>query len=180
MRRRYEDLPGAAILPICKTGPSHRIVADGAPRRDSREASMKYVCAAPTGRTWFRLEDESEAEAESRIMRHAVEKYFRKAEAEARASFVPASTRYIEQEIGLRAHIQRQMPFFLTLRNAAGDALATAMLPPGGKPAPGFRTIIVGHGNADPYIGNKDAIEALGEHFGVLLSRDACYPYQRG
>ena len=35
---------------------------------------MKYVCDAPDGKTWFRIEAEGEAVAESETMRHAVEK----------------------------------------------------------------------------------------------------------
>ena len=39
---------------------------------------MRYICDAPNGRTWFRIETEAEAVGESETMRHAVEKYFRK------------------------------------------------------------------------------------------------------
>src|SRR5437868_7101399 len=39
---------------------------------------MKYVCDAPGGTTWFRIETEAEAANESDSMRHAVEKFFRK------------------------------------------------------------------------------------------------------
>ena len=39
---------------------------------------MKYVCDAPGGNTWFRIETEAEAASESDGMRHAVEKFFRK------------------------------------------------------------------------------------------------------
>ena len=141
---------------------------------------MRYVCEAPNGATWFRLEDEVEATDESRLMRHAVAKHFGIAWARAKASFVPASSRYIEQEIGLRAHIQRSMPLFLTLRDAAGAPLVTAMLPPGGKPESGFRPIIVGEANADPYPCNADAIRMLAGHFGLELDRGRCFPYQRG
>ena len=56
----------------------------------------------------------------------------------------------------------------------------TAMLPPGGKDMPSARIIIVGPQNADPYVGESEAIEALGKHFGLTLERDRCYPYQRG
>ena len=35
---------------------------------------MKYVCDAPGGNTWFRIESEAEAATESEAMRHAVEK----------------------------------------------------------------------------------------------------------
>lgn len=141
---------------------------------------MKYICDAPGGRTWFRLEDEAEAASESRLMDHAVEKHFRNAWARAKASFVPASSRYIEQEIGLSAHIQRNMPLFLTLRDHEGEALVTAMLPPRGEAGTGFRPIIVAKGNSDPYPRCGDAIRALGEHFRLELDREDCYPYQRG
>ena len=39
---------------------------------------MEYICDAPAGRTWFRLVSEGEAALESEVMRHAVEKYFRR------------------------------------------------------------------------------------------------------
>jgi hypothetical protein len=45
---------------------------------------MRYVCDAPGGATWFRLETEAEAEAEAALMRHAVDKHFRRFEAAAR------------------------------------------------------------------------------------------------
>ena len=141
---------------------------------------MKYICDAPGGRTWFRLENEAEAAAESRLMDHAVEKHFCRAWVKAKASFVPASSRYIEQEIGLKAHIQRNMPLFLTLRDKDGEPLSTAMLPPGGRDDPHFRPIIVGHGNSDPYPRYGDAIRVLAGHFGLELDREDCYPYARG
>ena len=108
---------------------------------------MRYVCDAPNDRTWFALETEAEAGAESQLMNHAVEKYFRQEWDKASASFVPASPRYIEQEIGRTAHVQRTMPAFLTLRDHDGHGLATAMLPPRGENVPGFRIIIVGPAN---------------------------------
>jgi hypothetical protein len=94
---------------------------------------MRYVCDAPGGKTWFRIETEAEATTESDGMRHAVEKFFRKEQEKATQSFQPASTVYFEQEIGLKAHVQREMPLFLTLRDDEGNPLATAMLPPGGR-----------------------------------------------
>lgn len=141
---------------------------------------MKYICDAPNRCTWFRLESEAEAARESEQMNHAVEKHFRRAWQEARASFVPASSRYIEQEIGLKAHIQRRMPLFLTLRGPDGEALVTAMLPPVGANGERFRPIVVGYGNRDPYPEHGDAIRALEAHFSLSLDRDRCYPYQRG
>ncbi|MBV9553585.1 MAG: hypothetical protein JO032_12430 [Alphaproteobacteria bacterium] len=140
---------------------------------------MRYVCDAPNGRTWFRMETDAEAAAESETMRHAVEKYFRKEQEKAAQSFRPRSTANFEQEIGLKAHIQREMPLFLTLRADDGTPLATAMLPPSGKDDRSFRPIIVGPENADPYPEQGDAIRALGEYYGMTLERARCYPYRR-
>ena len=140
---------------------------------------MKYVCDAPGGKTWFRIETEAEAASESDGMRHAVEKYFRKAQAEAIQTFQPMSKINFEQEIGLKAHIQREMPLFLTLRDDEGNALVTARLPPGGQDDRSFRPIIVGLANADPFVDHADAIKALGHHFGLALERGRCYPYRR-
>lgn len=140
---------------------------------------MRYVCDAPGGRTWFRIETEGEAVAESEAMHHAVEKYFRKEYERAAQSFRPISKVYFEQEIGLKAHIQREMPLFLTLRDDSGTPLATAMLPPNGREDRSFRPIIVGPGNADPYPEQGDAIRALAAHYGIPLERSRCYPYRR-
>jgi hypothetical protein len=141
---------------------------------------MKFVCDAPNGKVWFRIETEFEAQQESELMQHAVEKYFRREQERAALSYQPsAAARYIERDIGLGDHIQRQMPLFLTLRDAEGQGLATAMLPPGGKRSAGFHIIIVGRANGDPYVSDGEAIEALARHFGLTLPRDSCYPYAR-
>lgn len=136
---------------------------------------MLYVCEAPKGRTWFRLETEAEAAEESRLMRHAVERHFVMTQRRARNSYVQGPG--LERDIGLKAHIARTMPVFLTLRAPDGAGLVTAMLPPGGKPLADFPVIIVGPENADPYADHADAIEALGRHYGVQLPRARCYPY---
>jgi len=139
---------------------------------------MRYVCDAPGGATWFRIETEAEAEAEAALMRHAVDKYFRRYEAAARESYrAPAGTPTFEQGIGLKDHIARAMPVFLTLRSDAGEGLATAMLPPQGRNQVNFRIVIVGPDNADPYPEYEDAIEALAAHYGLDLPRDECFPY---
>ena len=140
---------------------------------------MKYVCDAPDGKVWFRIETEGEAHLESRAMSHAVEKYFLQAQDKASESHRPVSDVYFEQNIGLAAHLKRTMPLFLTLRDGEGTALATAMLPPLGKPDPSFRIIIVGPGNRDPYRDHAAAIEALARHYGMPLERARCYPYAR-
>lgn len=140
---------------------------------------MYYVCDAPDGKTWFRLETEAEAIDESQAMHHAVEKFFRQEQAKAEQSFSPPSRNFIEQEIGLKAHVQRVMPLFLTLRDEDGKALVTAMLPPIGQGDRGFKPIIVGAANSDPYVEHAAAIGALANHFGLNLDRARCYPYRR-
>ena len=140
---------------------------------------MQYVCDAPNGKAWFRIETEGEAAHESRLMGHTVEKYFCREREKAVQSWHPERPNAIERDIGLKAHVQREMPLFLTLRDAEGNALTTAMLPPGGKDHGVFRIIIVGASNADPYPQQATAIAALGAHFGLTLDRDRCFPYGR-
>ncbi|HEX2590047.1 MAG TPA: hypothetical protein VHL34_01030 [Rhizomicrobium sp.] len=141
---------------------------------------MKYVCDAPDRKTWFRIETEGEAAAESELMKHAVEKYFRREHEKAVQSYTPTSSMFIERDIGLSRHVQNAMPWFLTLRDNEGTALATAMLPPGGKDDGGaFRIIIVGPQNGDPYPAHDASIAALGKHLGLLLEHDRCFPYLR-
>ena len=140
---------------------------------------MKFVCDAPGGKAWFRLETDSEAAAESMLMHHAVEKYFRQEKERAIQSYHPTSKVFVEQEIGLKAHLERKMAMFLTLRDAEGAGLATAMLPPGGRDDLSFKMIIVGPKNSDPYAGHGDAIRALGQKFGLTLERSRCFPYHR-
>ena len=61
---------------------------------------MQFICDAPPGKTWFRIETEAEAGFESTAMSHAVEKYFRQAYEQAVASYVPSkSVRSIEASI---------------------------------------------------------------------------------
>jgi hypothetical protein len=139
---------------------------------------MRYVCEAPGDKTWFRLETEAEAEAEAALMRHAVDKYFRRYLAAARESYrAPQGGPSFEHDIGLKDHIAKAMPLFLTLRANDGEGLATAMLPPQGRNQVNFRCIIVGPENADPYAAHEAAIEALGAHFQLTLDRADCYPY---
>ena len=140
---------------------------------------MQFVCDTPDGKTWFRIETEGEAAAESDLMSHAVEKHFREARDKAAESYKPVSDVFFEQNIGLKAHLDRAMPLFLTLRDSEGAGLATAMLPPSGRPNVAFRLIIVGFGNRDPYPEHGTAIEALGRHYGLSLDRARCYPYAR-
>ncbi len=140
---------------------------------------MEFVCDAPDGKAWFRLETEAEAERESELMGHAVGKHYRRAEEEASRAFDPSGVPFIEQDIARASHVRRLMPVFLTLRDAEGRGLATAMLPPRGS-GRSMRPIVVGPANADPYPEHAEAIEALGQRFGLTLDRATCYPYRRG
>jgi hypothetical protein len=141
---------------------------------------MQFVCDAPEGKTWFRMESETEATRESEDMKHTVEKYFRREREKAATNYRPTSQLSIERDIGLSAHLSREMPLFLTLRNREGEALVTAMLPSQGRNEPSFRIIIVGPANADPYPAHGDAIVALAKHCGLTLDRERCFPYSRG
>lgn len=143
---------------------------------------MRFVCDAAGRKTWFRIETEAEAARESELLRHAVEKHFRRAQEQASQSYKPAPGPYIEQDIGRAAHIRRAMPVFLTLRDGEGNALATAMLPPhqaAGRDGPAVCPMVVGPENGDPYPEHGEAIRALGRHFGLSLDRARCYPYGR-
>ena len=142
---------------------------------------MQYVCDGVGTRTWFRLETAAEATSESRVMDHAVEKYFSQAHDQAVKSYVPpASARVFEQNIGLKAHVQKSMPMFLTLRDNEGKPLVTAMLPPSGRDDKAFRPIIVGPANADPYASYAGDIKKLAAHTKLTLDPARCFPYRRG
>jgi len=142
---------------------------------------MDFVCDAPNEKTWFRIVTEAEAAAESRLMGHAVEKHFRQFQDAAAASYAPpASLPYIERDIGLKDHIRRAMPLFMTLRDASGRGLATAMLPPAGVRQDRFRCMVVGPSNTDPFPAHGAAIAALAAHFKIVLDSAVCYPYRRG
>ena len=139
---------------------------------------MEYICDAPGDRTWFRLVSEGEAVMESEVMRHAVEKYFRREWEKASKSFKPLTSVFFEQDIGLAAHIQREMPFFLTLRDEEGTPLVTAMLPSGGRRD---RSFGLHHRRAGQYRSLQAARRcdrALAEHFDMPLDRAHCYPYR--
>lgn len=138
---------------------------------------MQFICDAPSRRTWFRIETEGEAAAESEAMHHAVEKYFRRERDAAVSSYRPSVSSYIERDIGLKAHVLRTMPLFLTLREHDGTPIATAMLPPNGKAFDDFRMIIVGPSNSDPFAGDDASIQALAKHYGLTLNRECCFPY---
>jgi hypothetical protein len=141
---------------------------------------MKYVCEAPGGATWFRIETQIEADAEAALMSHAVDTYFRRYNELARAAYrAPAGLASFEQAIGLTDFVARTMPVFLTLRADDGEGLATAMLPPQGRSQANFTIIVVGPGNDDPYKSHAAAIAALGAHYKLSLKHETCYPYAR-
>lgn len=139
---------------------------------------MRYICDAPGGESWFRLETEIEAEEESELMGHAVAKHFLRDRKAAAESFTPASSISFEGNIGLEPHIQKLMPLYLTLRDKDGAGLVTAKLPPEEAAEPtAFKSMVVGPKNGDPYADHSDAIKALGDHFGVSLTKEECFPY---
>ena len=138
---------------------------------------MRYVCDAPGGTTWFQIETQAEAASESQAMSHAVEKHFIQAQDTAAKSYVAPPGPFFERDIGLKAHVQRSMPIFLTLRDGEGTALVTAMLPPVGHDERALRPVIVGPANADPFPEHGAAITKLAEHFRLMLDRSRCYPY---
>ena len=143
---------------------------------------MRFVCDAAGGKAWFRIETEAEAAKESELMRHAVEKHFRRAQEQASQTYRPPPGPFVEQDIGRCAHVRRTMPVFLTLRDGEGTPLATAMLPPqqpAGRDTLAVCPMVVGPGNGDPYPEHGEAIRDIGRHFGLSLDRIRCYPYGR-
>ena len=140
---------------------------------------MKFICDAPAGKSWFRIETAAEAAVESLAMHHAVEKFFLAEEDKAVRSYRSPQAGFIERDIGLKSHLLRSMPMFLTLRDAVGQPLATAMLPPNGRDTATFRPVIVGFANSDPYPAHGPAIEAVARHFLLVLGRARCFPYAR-
>ena len=138
---------------------------------------MQYVCDAEKY-TWFRIETQGEATLESRVMNRTLENYFRDAYETAAKLHSPAkSVRFVEQNIGLKAHIQRTMPMFLTLRAKDGTPLVTAVLPPIGRDGITFRPIVIGPANTNPYPKNVAAIRKLAEHYGLDLEPTRFYRY---
>ena len=81
------------------------------------------------------------------------------------AAYKPTSTASFEQNIGLEACLQREMPLFLTPRDVGHDGLAAAKLPSGGCDAQCLTIVVVGPGNSDPYLAYANSIQALGAHF---------------
>jgi hypothetical protein len=146
--------------------------------RSAIQIAMQYECDAPGGAVWFRIETAAEAEAESALMGHAVNRHFDRAYAAAIACYRPVNPNSIERDIGLKAHVRAVMPVFLTLRDGMGAGLATAMLPPGLLANPRFKIIIVGPFNGDPYPAHGAAIALLGVHCNLALPREECFPYK--
>ena len=140
---------------------------------------MQYVCDAPKGKTWFRIETEGEAAHEvAPDAPHSREIFLPRA-GEGSPILASGAAQRDRARHRPRGPCTAEMPLFLTLRDREGNALATAMLPPGGKDRGGFRIIIVAASNADPYPEQDAAIAALGAHFGLTLDRHRCFPYGR-
>ena len=136
---------------------------------------MQYVCDAGEY-TWFRIETLGEASLESRVMNHTLETNFREAyEAAARLHTPSKSVRFVEQNIGLKAHIQRTMPMFMTLRAQDGTPLVTAILPPAGRDERSFRPLVIGSANTNPYTKHGAAIRKLAEHYSLSLDPTRSY-----
>ena len=113
-------------------------------------------------------------------MNHTLENTFRDAYETAAKLHSPAkSVRFVEQNIGLKAHIQRTMPMFLTLRAKDGTPLVTAVLPPIGRDGITFRPIVIGPANTNPYPKNVAAIRKLAEHYGLDLEQTRSYRSNR-
>ena len=138
---------------------------------------MRFVCDAPGGGSWFQIETQAEADAEAQLMGHRVDRHFAAAEREARESYRPGQG--IERDIGLKDHIRRTMPHFLTLRTGDGGAHVTAMLVLSKAQEGVFSAVIVGRRNSDPFELFEPEIEALGAHYGLTLNPERCYPYGR-
>ena len=101
-------------------------------------------------------------------MRHAVEKHFRQAQERARQSYVPGPG--LERDIGLKAHLTRTSPLFLTLRADDGEALATAMLPPQRQAGSQFpASSSSDRKTPTPMPSHADAIRLLGRHYDLNL-----------
>src|SRR3979490_1043024 len=67
----YRQVPRTAVF-----GTLENVRMRSAHIHRNSKATMKYVCDAYGGKTWFRIETEAEATAEADVMRHNVAKYF--------------------------------------------------------------------------------------------------------
>jgi hypothetical protein len=68
---------------------------------------MQFICDAPGSKSWFRIETKGEAALESDSMGHAVEKHFCQAWESATSTYRSTSIPFVEQNIGLKTHVQR-------------------------------------------------------------------------
>lgn len=143
---------------------------------------MQYVCNAPGGKTWFRIESGEEALLEQDALKNSVDVQFENARRTAVQKYQPAPRlHHFERDIGLKAHLMRTMPMFLTLRDREGAPLANAMLPPCGRDDGSYACKIVGPGGSDALSSHPDAAEALATHFGLSIREQVaehhfCYP----
>ena len=78
---------------------------------------LKFIGDAPDCKIWFRFETEA-AEQKSVLMAHTVAKHFRGEREKVVGRYQPKSSAFIEQNIWLAVHVQREMMFFLTLSHS--------------------------------------------------------------
>jgi len=133
---------------------------------------MQYVCEAPGRKVWFRIESSAEAALESAVMKNAIEFQYENAHRAAIQTYQPSSRlHFVERDIGLKSHIARTMPMFLTLRDGEGKHLVNAVLPPCGREDDTFACRIVGPGGMDALTAEADAVEVLEKHFGLSVHK---------
>ena len=131
---------------------------------------MEYVCDAPGRKTWFRIESENEALVESETMRNSIEIQYESARRDAIRKYLPSPRlQSFERDIGLKAHLQRTMPMFLTLRDREGTPLANATLPPCGEYDGSYTGRVIGPNGTDALVSQADAVGALERHFGLAI-----------
>jgi hypothetical protein len=149
------------------------IFADRRERHALKENAMQYVCDAPGRKTWFRIETDGEALLEAELMRNAIEVQYENARLAAVQTYQPSQRlQSFERNIGLKAHLERSMPIFLTLRDSEGTPLANAMLPPGGRENGLHTTRVVGPNGADAMRFEPEAVKALEKHYNIAIEAD--------
>ena len=97
---------------------------------------MQYVCDAAGQKTWFRIETEVEAVRESELMRHAVEKHFRRAHEQASQAYRPAPGPFIEQDIGRAELTSLPLTIVILLGAFGSEEPASSQPVPGQPPLP--------------------------------------------
>jgi hypothetical protein len=162
--------------------PARRALATLDPHRAHGRAGMRFVCDAAGGKAWFRIETAAEAAKESELMRHAVEKHFRRAHEQASQSYKAGAGAL--RRAGHRAR-GAHPPGHAGVPDAArrGGHRARHRHAPAAAGRAGRAGGLQSHGcrprERRPLPGARGAIRALGRHFGLSLDRIRCYPYGR-